>query len=186
MTTIHTCHGILSHQGRDSTDYLGDQLATDMQVVDCDYADLHSWQMRSKSRLKRNATRLYRQSKDGEHVLAHSYGAMVVIEAMRMGRRFGQVFLFAPCVDRDVYFPLDGHKHLYVIYNPRDLALLAATFLPFHKGGGLGRYGYSGESPRVTSIKSARNARSWLGHSDPFLPENVFYWAQFVRSKVEA
>lgn len=183
--TLHTCHGILSHKGRRSTDLLGRKCADyGLNWRDCNYGDLHSWQMRSRARLVRNARRLVEQSQDGDHVAAHSYGALVAIEAMRQGRKFGQVFLFHPCADSDVDFTPGHYGRVHVIYNPDDLALLAAELLPFHPGGGLGRQGYRGESPEVVSVSSKGEASEPLHHSTPFVPLNLQRWAWYVVTEI--
>lgn len=184
MNVIHTCHGILSNQGRDSTDFMGELLRPEFEIKDCNYPDLHSWQMRDDKRLTQNAERLFTQSEDGDHVIAHSYGALVFHRAMEMGRRFGYAFLFAPCMDRDVLFPFQQYAGIYVVYEPRDLALLAASFLPNHPAGGLGRYGYCGESSRVYNVRGVQNSKSFLRHSDPFQPANIGYWIRFIRGVI--
>lgn len=119
------------------------------------------------------------------HVIAHSYGAAIVLEAMRRGARFGLVFLFNPAIPPDSSFPPEAYDHLYVVANAKDKVLLwGELFMDWAGYGDMGRTGYLGPSDRVTSIHGPRPAFPHDEHGEVFSPDNLQEWAAFIHRRI--
>lgn len=125
------------------------------------------------------------QVPDGCSVIAHSRGALVVLLAMREGKRLGTVILFGPALPADIAFPPGLADHIHVVYNRRDKALLASRFLPFHPFTGsrpfaaarhsLGRTGWD-VVPSGCSQVEATSDGTWLDHSNWTQTINADRW----------
>lgn len=84
---------------------------------------------------RRLANKLHLHTHDGDHVIAHSFGAAVVFACMQdCGRTFGHVWLVAPALSIDDH--LRGFEHcqatsITVVANPYDRALKAGRWIPW-------------------------------------------------------
>lgn len=114
----------------------------------------------------------------GDAVIAHSFGCLLTITAMKLGARFGKVFFFGAAVSQDAEIP-PNYEHLYNIHSPSDGALWLGTLLPFHPFGGMGKWGYRGKSPNVTNVEAPG-----MGHNDYVEPENIEKWLRFIDRKL--
>lgn len=131
------------------------------------------------------ARALINAASEGDALIAHSFGGLLALRAMELGARFSTVFLFAPALDRDVLFPAFGAERIYIIHNPRDVALWWAGRLLFHDAGEMGRLGYAGlADPRVLNVRANDIAHEPLRHSDYFLPSNIQRWACWVDERL--
>ena len=174
---IHTVNGIWD-DGTHSTDRLGRALAgRGWSWRDCNYPTAHPWTARSRDAVARRAAQLQKQVIAGDHVAAHSFGALVTLEAMRQGARFGVVVLFGAAAERDVEIPVGGCDELINVHQPRDLALMFGGLLLAHPFGAMGRLGYAGNDLRVTNVLD--DTEPTLGpwrHSHYFTEPNLGVW----------
>ncbi len=128
---------------------------------------------------------------DGESyvsVVAHSFGARIVLEAMMLGQKFEHVFLFNPAIPADSDFPVEYYKHITVIANPRDKILKWGRILLSVLGyGDLGRIGYTGISPRVTTCRNTKPSPQGLAaHGHAFTPDGLKAWAEVIHQETLA
>lgn len=135
----------------------------------------------------RAARCLVNAAEPGDALIAHSFGGLLALRSMELGAQYSAVFLFAPALDRDAVFPAHGAKRIYVIHNPKDVALFWAARLLFHDAGEMGRTGYAGPpDARVANIRANDVAHEPLHHSDYFLPSNIARWAAWVHAQLGA
>ncbi len=186
-------NGIRTH-GAGSTDQLLAELALrDWQTVDANYPLRHIWQVRSRRRQYADAQRLLRYHRDGDAVVAHSYGCLVSLRMMELGARFSTLFWFRPAMNRDYLIPRHACRRLYAIHDPRDRAIGLGICMPWHDFGAAGRYGLlAGNNgcgrigdPRVTNIRVPGYIRHepWH-HSDDFLDGNRRHWVDFIDDRL--
>ena len=113
-------------------------------------------------------------------VVAHSWGARIGVEAMRMGFRFRHVFLFNPAISAKASFPEGCYDSITVIANAADATVtLGKLFLPWLGYGDMGRIGYRGKSPRVkTCFGHAPNSKK--NHGFAFTSYSLGRWAEYI------
>jgi len=187
-----TVHGINS-DGAEGVDKLALEVQQDMlglELVNFDYPKvgllqairlLSFWQYDvSRTRL---ALELFKNSKDGDHVIAHSFGAAVVYACMsKLGRKFGHVWLVAPALNIDDqlagFDPL-SFDSLTLVFNPYDRALRVGRLLPWVDMSTLGLVAnLMGQTPKLDLLpmpqRYLRNEHSdWLNHSYAFRGKNL-------------
>ncbi|GAB3021456.1 alpha/beta hydrolase [Bowmanella dokdonensis] len=126
----------------------------------------------------RLAQTLYDVTQDGDHVVAHSFGAAVVFACMhKLGRRFGHVWLIAPALNIDDQVTgFDGCQahSITIVANPYDRALKAGSILPWMDISDVGRLGWRcGDDKRISTFfvphRYLRGDQSdYLNHSYAF------------------
>jgi hypothetical protein len=180
-------HGINS-DGRDSTDLLLSALSTrGLNAQEFDWGPLGPLSAAAlRGHYANRLQRVCATLATPPHIAAHSFGASIVLEALRRGAHMGQVFLFNPAIPADVEFPENRYGHIYVVANQKDRILLWGELLLQWAGyGDLGRTGYLGRSPRVTSIHGPRPAfNAFYEHGEVFTPENLQEWAAFIHRRI--
>ena len=180
--TILGCNGI-RNDGASNTDLILNDLASmGWQTRDVNYKrKVRTWQARSRKRQRENARILLDLHQPGDAVLAHSYGALVVLRAMELGAKFGQVFLFGAAMNDDFTFPFNGMKRLWNIHNPADKALSMGALLVWHDFGRMGQTGYNGPpDPRIHNVLARPTAHEIMEHSNYFLGGNRPKWVKFI------
>lgn len=166
---IHTVNGIHSTGAR-STDRLGTKL--DMMgysVNDINQPIRSAWGARWKA--NKDAKDIIDQVKDGDVIIAHSYGCLKTSIAMR-GVNLKAVFLFRPAMSRWHKFPMYQDTKIHCIYSPQDYTIWAGALALYHPFGLAGVRGF--RSPYV------KNHKSHGSHSHDFSSQNIEYWANFV------
>lgn len=181
MSRIAFINGIHS-DGSASTDRLCRALAGDFRTTDVNYPVVRWWQARWRCVQLDRAQRLFDATADGDHIVAHSFGCLLVRRAMQLGRQFAAVFLFAAADASDTYWPYWGAERIYVIHNPYDVAIKWGSKLLNHDFGSLGADGYAlaHKDPRVFNIRTPYFRRSDLRHGFYFGPDHIQHWADFV------
>jgi pimeloyl-ACP methyl ester carboxylesterase len=188
MAKVIGINGILSH-GACGTDLaLKDLSGMGYTTLDYDYpmrTALSAWF--NKNRWD-DAKGLLELTEGGDHILAHSYGCLIVLEAMRMGAKFDQVFFFGAAASSDRYpwFPMlpDACNDLYVVYNPADRALRYGSMIPFHPFGKLGYKGYRGTpDDRVHSIP-AMLSDDIVSHNNHLNDTHRKSWVTFISNQI--
>jgi pimeloyl-ACP methyl ester carboxylesterase len=117
-------------------------------------------------------------------VVAHSWGARIVLEAMRLGFRFRHVFLFNPAISAKTTFPEGKYESITVIANAADATVtLGKVFLPFLGYGDMGRIGYRGKSKNVTTC-FGHTPGSRRNHGFAFTASAIAKWANFIDQKI--
>ena len=179
-------NGIHSHGFSGTRKVIGDLTAIGHDCKNYSYPKRNTLSVwRAKNRYD-DAVGLTELAKDGDDIVAHSYGCLIVLEAMILGRvEFGQVFFFgaAASSDRHPWFPLDRHacEHLHVIYNPEDPALRWGSRIPWHPFGKLGFKGYRGPHDSRISNVSALIDGEHNGHLDDGERDK---WVHFIDQHV--
>jgi pimeloyl-ACP methyl ester carboxylesterase len=179
-------HGILS-LGVGSTDLLLKELnGLGHRTLDID----HGWKPAIFAGITARyyARKLIEQLKDecSVNVVAHSFGARIILEAMRMGQRFENIYLFNAAIPNDVYFPEWAYAHITVVANPGDKILTYGKNLLRLLGyGDLGRVGYQGISHRVTThLSTPPDVTSFAQHGHAFRPESLRHWAKRISEEI--
>lgn len=182
MSRVIGVNGIRT-DGGGSTDRLLQRLGSGMTVFDFNYDRVNVLTARSRRRQRRIGRQLYDLTRAGDHVVAHSYGALVVLRAMEAGAQFGAVFLFGPAMGQREYFPAKGARQIHIISNPADRAIGLGALLYRHDFGRMGRDGYQGPpDDRVVDFRTRDEGADHgpLHHSDYFLGASLNGWAQYV------
>ena len=172
-------HGI-STKGADNTDRLATALVErGMRVLPVKYKPVSA--LSAPRRADEIARQVRNYAMPGDAAVAHSFGCLVLYEAMRQGARFGPVVFFSAAMEQDVCFPPEGMARLLNVCHPYDKALTAGRWLPWHPFGLLGRDGYAGViDSRISEEQSTAEVGAY-NHSAPYFSEQyVGYWADRV------
>lgn len=139
-----------------------------------------------RDRQYKDAQYLFDATNDGDAVVAHSYGCLVTLRAMELGRRFSGVFYFGAAMNDDFTFPYEGMECLYNIFNPEDKALGVGKLLIGHDFGEMGQTGYKGAPDRrITNRHADPKEHEFLDHSNYFLDGNRKKWVTFIDNKLQ-
>ena len=193
---ILTVNGIGSHHGSGSTDLAQAELTRrGIHAIDVNYKAISWWQTRWEFARVRVATAIEEAAATLPasapiDVLAHSFGCLGTIQAMRRGLELRHVWFFGAAVDRDIDLRGLRFRSLTNVCNKSDLALQSANIFRFgHPMGKLGRDGYSGPSdPRIeNSFWSGYDQEGadddWKDHSDYFRGEHLNAWMDRVQAQ---
>jgi len=181
---IHCVHGILT-DGKKSTDLVSAGLRDrGLLARDFNYPKNNVFTARFKRNRVRLGRELFNRSKDGDHVVAHSFGCEVVVEAMRQGACFSHVYLIAPAIKRDTLFPHEGAKKITVLYCEDDEAIKLTRWLWHHPFGTMGLVGYTGRSDtRVSNFEEyfiGGKRKSDRFHSAYFQQPWLRKWTDYI------
>jgi len=133
-----------------------------------------------------DAWKLCRESHNGDNVLAHSRGGLVVFRAMQCGRKFRDVWLFSPAMPERFRFPLGGADRIIVVYNPLDRAIWLTRFLLWGDFGTMGSEGSSWLAANPDVGKNIPHPRYGNNsHGVYFLPDELPMWADALESRGE-
>jgi len=99
---------------------------------------------------KLDAKAIMNATKDGDVVIAHSFGGPRVAEVMEYGRKFSAVFLFRPAMDQFYQF---YQPNIYCFHSMDDWPVRIGAWLPWHPFGRAGTLGF--RDPKVTNIESS-------------------------------
>jgi hypothetical protein len=171
---ILTVNGIES-DGSTSTDRMGTIFrGRGYNVIDINQPIRHTWNARWTS--DRDAGDIVNIAKDGDVVIAHSYGCLKTAIANR-GVKFAAIFLFRPAMGSHYKFPQYQKTKTYCIYSKQDYTILFGSLLRFNHPFGLA--GFRGfRSPFVTNKKSKG------GHSEDFTKGHIHYWADWIDAEL--
>ena len=154
-------------------------LKSEHEVIDVHYPRMTALAAYSEWAIKRRAKKIVEAHKEGDILIAHSFGCLASIYAMKMGAKFDKVFFFGAAAERNEEFPEESFVKLYNIHSVDDRALWLGNKLPFHKFGTLGKYGYNGEDFRVENVDASGNS-----HNSYTSPENLCHWVNFIKEKL--
>lgn len=139
-----------------------------------------------RSRQYTDARYLFMNTDDGDAVVAHSYGCLLTLRAMELGRRFSHVFFFGAAMNDNFTFPYEGMKSLDNIYNPNDKALGFGKLLIQHDFGPMGKTGYEGPPDRrISNYIASPDDHEFFEHSNYFLDANRNQWVEFIDNKLQ-
>lgn len=176
-------NGIRSTGEKNTDRLLGELEKLGHRIFDFNYGIVRAWEARSEKRQRAIGHRLHETSRDGDHVIAHSYGGLVTLRAMQAGARFGVVWLFAPAMDGDYTFPIHGAREIHIVSSRTDIPLLLGSLLPGHSFGGMGRVGYKG--PPDDRVHNHIAGPLLCAHSAYFKPAHLKHWAGLISRSLE-
>jgi len=162
------------------TDKLLATLAQDFEVIDIAYPRMWALFAYLQTAKERRADVIAATAKHGDILVAHSFGCLASIYAMRKmaaeptPRKFSHVFFFGAAAEQDVYIP-DCFDKLYNIHSKNDVALKWGDRLPWHDFGLLGHSGYTGGNRKVVNINADGNT-----HSSYTDYGNICQWKRFI------
>lgn len=173
MSTPHITivHGIGTHGG--GVDQMGRRLAEKGYPVRFyEYQKRRFYSYWRRSSMIRDGRSLAHFAHDGDHIIAHSNGALLWQSAIEAGQQWDKCFIFGGAARSDpARFPEQAFNEAHIYYNPEDKALLAGSWLPFHPFGRLGRIGYAGPMDRrITNHPVLHQEWFDLEHSHYFNP----------------
>lgn len=193
-STVLTVRGIGGHPAGDLSS-LRTSLVEDQgfrRVVPLEYEPIGISGSASRSRQYETADRLLdgaiRQAEINWgpcHLVCHSFGALLAARMMELAGDypFDHVFMFAPALDAEWSFPRRGARKIYVIHNPKDMAIFAAGFSFRHPWGKMGRVGWRApefhRSPPVTNVLDETDI-DFLHHLHYFTPRESIKWGEFI------
>lgn len=167
-----------------STDSFTDKLLSYLdelhEVVDVKYPWMFAAFAYSDFAINRRAKKIVDIYKPTDILVAHSFGCLASIYAMRQGAKFDKVFFFGAAADSNIAIPRTAFNVLYNIHSDADVALELGSALPFHKFGPMGKTGYTGNNEKVVNVPAPG-----LGHNDYVLPGNIAKWVDFIHSHVQ-
>lgn len=156
MSRVIIVHGIHSHGGSEKAEVEGidrfGQALKDLghEVVEFEYPKRWALQLYWPGLARDDGRALANTMRDGDHVVAHSYGCLVWQMSILAGAKWGKCFLFGGAATSDKFFYPDfSLVEAHVVYNPEDRALMFGALLPFHPFGKLGLRGYFGQPGRA-------------------------------------
>jgi hypothetical protein len=133
------------------------------------------------------ANRLYDQASDGDSIIAHSFGGVLVIDMLneinkKRPKEFKNIYLFNPSINGDVHIDSDHFQKMYIFHEPRDRMLKMANWLPFNILGDLGRYGYKYTDDKIINVEINKITNEHRMHHDNAMIEpNLTTYAKFIR-----
>lgn len=172
---IHNC----SRSKKSFTDDFLKALEKKYTVIDVKYPYMLAILAYLKHSIKRRAKMLYEQSREGDVVIAHSFGCIATIEAMKLGARYSKVFFFASAAERDVYIPSYGYERIWNIYSTSDATLTLGSLFPFHPFGKMGQRGYNGKAANLLNVPA-----EGYQHGDYVKEQNFATWVSFIEDRV--
>lgn len=113
---------------------------------------------------------LFQQLEPGDILVGHSNGCDLIRRVSLISEDVIGAVLINPALDRDAEFG-PWLKWIDVLYNTHDWATWFAEWLLFHPWGSMGRYGYTGDDPRVRQHDTTRWAK---GHSGVFKQHKLY------------
>lgn len=150
-------HGIES-AGVRSVDRIGHKLTNlGYHVEDVQLKPTFWWGGRKDRTWRENLQRIAAVAQPGDAVVAHSNGCRLCYDMIEGGFPFGDLFWFAPALDKGLTLKQCCFRNLEVFANPHDKALLWGSLLPGHPWGAMGRKGYWGAN--VTQVRTM-----WFPH----------------------
>lgn len=161
------------------TDRLLDSLSHEHEVVDVQYPRMWAFMAYIDYAIERRADRIVAKNTPGDVLIAHSFGCLASIYAMRKGAKFSKVFFFGAAAEVDIEIPDDAFDELHNIHSNTDRALFAGEKLPFHKFGYLGRDGYAGNSTKIFNVPA-----NGLDHADYVSAKNLCRWSNFIDERI--
>lgn len=186
MSRMLFVHGIES-DGSEGTDRLCRRLGETFETVEVDYPRVHWWNARWRGVQLDRAQTILDASTDGDHMVAHSFGGLLVRRCMQLGRQFGAVILFSPADAADTYYPILGARRICVVHNPFDRAIAWGARLWTHDFGRLGADGYRGPpDPRVESTRAIFYRQGDHRHGFYFAPDRIDRWVRYVTERARA
>lgn len=133
---------------------------------------------------------LLKHLKDGDSIIAHSFGGALVVRLLTHLDRFKSniklknIYLFNPSIDGDIRIPSTHFENMYIFCNEDDKMLKMARLIPFNILGDLGREGYQYEDDKITNIEiDTSKTDTFWGHSDAMVEPNLTKCAKFIKMK---
>jgi pimeloyl-ACP methyl ester carboxylesterase len=186
MMPIAFVHGIES-DGSKSTDLLMAKLK-DMghECIECDYDRVHWWNAGRRGIQLDRAQTIFDRTRNGYHLVGHSFGGVLARRAMQLGREFGHVFLFSPADSSNTYYTRYGMESLTVIFNQFDRPLKWGALFAGKTFGRLGQFGYSGgaRDERIKSVQDPYYRLHVSTHSHYFQNDRIEAWAKYIDDKI--
>lgn len=179
---IHTEGGSVYDFGK-RLEFLG------YEVEYFDYAKRWAFHLFFPLVLRRDGARLANFMRDGDHVIAHSNGALVWQSSITAGAKWGHCFIFGGAATSDkMEYPQHSLLNAFIVYNVKDWALKLGALIPFHPFGRLGLRGFAG-TPTTGKDDRFQNVRGFyksfgLNHSHYFTSQRN-RWLDFVVTRLK-
>jgi hypothetical protein len=174
-------HGVHS-SGRRSTDKLLNEVhkqSPDIGIVtNVDY-DLSIFETYSKSKVATIVDSVYDVYQDGDVIVTHSAGAIVVHRLLAKLKRNGRpapqlIFMFNAALNTNIVFDPNSYGKIVNVCDTGDWALFFAQFLPFNDMGQMGRIGYKSNDPnKIKNIMNKDGEAQGLSHGDYFSDDQI-------------
>jgi hypothetical protein len=161
------------------TDRILAALSHDHDVVDISYPRMLAVLVYSDYARNRRVKNIIKQNQPGDILIAHSFGCLASILAMKQGARFSKVFFFGAACEPDIEIPEDAFDELYNIHSQEDRTLKLGDLLPWHPFGLMGCNGYKGSNPKVKNICANGNT-----HNSYSEPRNLCEWVRFIEERI--
>jgi hypothetical protein len=160
------------------TDRMLDALSHDHEVVDVRYSRMLAMLVYSDYATNRRVRKILDQNQPGDVLIAHSFGCLASVGAMKQGARFKVAFFFGAACEPDIEIP-DSFEVLYNIHSEADRTLKLGDLLPFHDFGLMGCNGYKGNNPKVVNICADGNS-----HNSYTDAKNLCRWRDFIEERI--
>jgi hypothetical protein len=158
------------------TDKLLDALSEEHEVIDIKYRRMWAFLAYFDDPIQRRADKILEH--EGDILIAHSFGCLASIYAMRKGAKFDKVFFFGAAAECDVFIP-DNFNVLYNIHSDSDRALSLGRNIPLHPFGCMGKDGYSGRNEKVINVPA-----NGLDHNDYVSAKHLCKWVKFIKDRI--
>lgn len=160
------------------TDRLLAALSHDHDVVDVHYPRMLAVLVWSDYATNRRVRKILERNQPGDILIAHSFGCLASVKAMKEGARFKKVFFFGAACECDIEIP-DAFDELYNIHSHADRTLKLGDLLPYHDFGLMGYNGYQGNNPKVINI-----CADGMTHNSYVDPRNLCQWLRFIEERI--
>lgn len=154
-------NGIRTHGAGNIDRLLMEMRGRGFATVDVTLPKAHAWNARCDAALEGRI--VAQASRDGDIVVAHSYGCLRTLHAQRI-RDYKLIVCIAPAMARDVQWEHPERVHCF--YSPDDWAIRLGSWLLFHPFGAAGNKGFS--QPGVVNRRV-----DGAGHNDFFVGSRI-------------
>jgi len=117
----------------------------------------HFWSYWNKANMRRDGASLLHDDiyVEGDDVIAHSNGQLVIESAVKQGAKFGKIIIFSGAGTSDKFvWPNDSMTECHWFVNTKDKAVWIGSKIPWHVFGKAARVGYAGvEDDRHSNYK---------------------------------
>lgn len=141
---IHGVYGLYAMWHKNNvTDMLQELEKLGLNTIEFKHMKVFALETYLTSGIKRLAEHLDSTLKDGDSILAHSFGAAIVYYVLQnTKKKLHNIYLFNAALSLDYILNSNNVDTLYNFYDPTDRALSIAEAIPYDIMGGVGKIGY--------------------------------------------
>ncbi len=184
---ILALHGLYGSKGASKISTLVRHLEEQVDIKEFAYGYLYAVNTYSAKRRQKILESILAELKDGDSVVAHSFGCVVALDLLRYLEqsksklKLNAVYLLNAAADKDMKIYTKNCNKVYNFYDPQDRMLTLAKFVPLSILGGFGRQKYPSTSSKVKNIRIRPIPGGFSKHGRFFKEPNLSYYGKFIK-----